>query len=89
MVLTTSAGASPLACSMRVLRSTMTWRCLPPNGHGIATPRIVTSWGRRKLTPRSKSCCSASPSPDSASCRIGTLEALKLMINGGPMPGGY
>ncbi len=89
MVLRTSAGASPLACSMRVFRSTITCRCLPPNGNGMATPRIVTSWGRRKLTPRSKSCCSASPSPDSASWRIGTLDALKLMISGGPVPGGY
>ncbi len=67
----------------------MTWRCLPPNGYGMATPGMVTSWGRRKLTPRSKSCCSARPSPESASWRIGTLEALKLMISGGPIPGGY
>jgi hypothetical protein len=50
---------------------------------------MVTSWGRRKFTPRSKSSCSASPSPDSASWRIGTLDALKLRMRGGVVPGGY
>ena len=54
----------------------MIWRCLPPYGHGTAAPGTVTSWVAWKLAAKSINCCSDSPSPESASCRIGTLEAL-------------
>ena len=41
-----------------------------------------------KLVASSNSVVSESLSLDSASCRIGTLEALKLRISGGVMPAG-
>lgn len=41
-----------------------------------------------KLLPRSYSCCSASVSLDSPSCRIGTVDALYVMMFGGSVPGG-
>ena len=46
------------------------------------------SWGRKKFKPRSLSCCSERPCPERVSWRIGTLEALQLMINGGKVLGG-
>ncbi len=73
-VLTTSIGARPFDCSSRGSRSTITCRCLPPYGYGIDAPGTVTSWVRRKLSPTSFS--SASDIPDSASWRIGTVDAL-------------
>ncbi len=85
---TTSIGASPFACSARVSRSTTIWRILPPNGSGTAAPWTVASCVRMKLLPRSYSCCSASVSLDSPSCRIGTVDALYVMMFGGSVPGG-
>ena len=41
-----------------------------------------------KFTLRSASCCSFKPLPEMPNWRIGTLEALKLMISGGRVPGG-
>jgi hypothetical protein len=72
----TSCADSPRACIAATSRSICTWRCLPPYGKGIAAPCTVTSGGRTVLTPRSNSACSDSPLPDSASCRIGTVDAL-------------
>src|SRR5207247_749087 len=71
---TTSAGDSPFDWSRRWSRSTMIWRCLPPYGYGIEAPGTVTSWVLRKLRPASLS--SDSESPDRASCRMGTVDAL-------------
>ena len=51
-------------------RSTMICWGLPPNGDDRAAPDAVASCGRSKLDARSYSCCSVSPSPDSASCRM-------------------
>jgi hypothetical protein len=48
----------------------------------------VTSFGRRPFTARSKRLCSGSVELPTASCRIGTLEALYRMMNGGVVPGG-
>ncbi len=74
--LTTSLGDRPLACKAAELMSTITWRTLPPYGSGTEEPCTVASWVRMKLLPRSNNCCSGSSSLDSASCRIGTDEAL-------------
>src|SRR3954454_11670683 len=54
----------------------------------IAAPATDANWGRMKLDASSNSVVSESLSLDRASCRIGTLEALKLKISGGVMPGG-
>ena len=85
---TTSAGASPRACSAGMSRSTDTTRILPPYGNGIAAPGMVTSCGRSWVTAASNTACSGSVGLDSASCTTGILEAEYLMISGGVMPGG-
>ncbi len=74
--LATSWPDSPRACSAVELRSIWIWRCLPPNGYGIAAPGTVTSGVRSWLMPMSARFCSVSPSPDSATWMIGTVEAL-------------
>jgi len=40
--LATSCPDSPRACNADRLRSICTWRCLPPNGYGMAAPGTVT-----------------------------------------------
>src|SRR5450631_893402 len=84
--LTTSVADSPFDCSNEGLRSTMICRCLPPYGYGMEAPGTVTNCVLRKLSPTSLR--SASERPDSANCRIGTEEALKLKIKGGWVPCG-
>ena len=54
----------------------------------MEAPATVASCMRRMLLPRSKISCSGMVSLDSASCRIGTLEALYESTNGGVVPGG-
>ncbi len=74
--LATSCPDRPRACSAVGLRSIWIWRSLPPNGYGIAAPGTVTSGVRNWLMAKSARFCSVRPSPDSASWRIGTVEAL-------------
>ena len=47
----------------------------PVDNCGAAPGTVASDW-RMKLVPKSFSCCSESPCPESASCRIGTLDAL-------------
>ena len=54
----------------------------------MAEPATVASCGRMKFCPESKISACESDLLDSASCMMGTLEALKLSTNGGVMPGG-
>src|SRR5579862_9423720 len=54
----------------------------------MAAPGTVANCTRRTLLPISNSSCSGIVSLDSASCRIGTLEALYDRMNGGAVPGG-
>jgi hypothetical protein len=72
----TSCADKPFDCSACGSRSICTWRWRPPDGYGIAAPGTVTRPGRIWLTAVSNSLPSDSPTPDSASCRIGTVEAL-------------
>ena len=74
MAFTTSAGESPLACSSVGWRSTMIWRCFPPYGQGMAAPGTVAMnrWIGREV----EQLLLGKSLPESASCRIGTLEAL-------------
>src|SRR5712672_2543138 len=51
-------------------------------------PATAANCGRMKLVAWSNSVVSDRLSLDRASCRIGTLEALKLKISGGVMPAG-
>ena len=74
--LTMSLGVSPNCCSFAGSRSTITWRCLPPYGYGSAAPCTVASCVRRKLLPRSKSCCSGSVLLESPNWMIGVVEAV-------------
>jgi hypothetical protein len=57
-------------------------------GKGIAAPATEANCGRMKLVASSNSVVSESALLESASCRIGTLEALKLRIVGGVTPAG-
>ena len=74
--LTTSIGDRLRSCSLRESISTMICRCLPPYGSGADAPGTVASCVFRKLLPKSNSSCSVSEADDSASRRIGTVEAL-------------
>jgi len=73
---TTSVGDRLRSCSLRVSMSIMIWRCLPPYGSGTDAPGTVASCVFRKLLPKSYSSCSVSDGDDSASRRIGTVDAL-------------
>src|SRR6202034_1483032 len=53
MVLTTSRGETLFDGMAAVFRSTMTVRCFPPYGYGMATPFTVTSCVRMKFCPMS------------------------------------
>ena len=46
-------------------------RCLPPYGHGMATPGMVTRRGRRKFTAASNTACSVMLGLDRPSWMIG------------------
>src|SRR5260221_4726239 len=69
-------------------RSTETTRCLPPYGYGTATPGTLMRPTRTVFKARSKVCCSESVLLLMPYCKIGTVEALYWMINGGVGAGG-
>ena len=52
-------------------------------------PCTVANWVRMKFVPKSFSCCSVKPAPESPSCNTGTLDALYWMTKGGVVPCGY
>src|SRR5271156_1433143 len=85
---TTSTGERPFDWSAVMLRSTMTFRCFPPYGYGMAVPGTLMRPTRIKFCPMSESCCSVASGADRPSCKIGTEEALYVMTKGGVIPGG-
>ena len=72
----TSCAESPRACSAAGSMSICMKRALPPKGSGIAAPGTVTSRVRTTVMATSPSACSVMPLPESAICRMGTVEAL-------------
>jgi hypothetical protein len=58
-----------LTASSDGLRLIITCRCFPPYGYGMTEPGTVTNCVRKKLRPRSLSCCSDIPYPEGASWR--------------------
>src|ERR1700743_1163604 len=52
-------------------------------------PCTVANCVRIKFWPKSLSCCSVNPLPDSPSCSTGTLDALYWITRGGCVPWGY
>ena len=84
----TSDADKPSARRRAGIRSTWICRVAPPNGNGIDAPATVASWARMNELPKSNSSDSPSLVDDSASCRIGTVEALYLSTSGGVMPDG-
>src|ERR1022692_1320199 len=86
--LMTSFGVNPFASSAAVSRSTDMTRCLPPNGHGMATPGMVTRRGRRKFTAVANTACSDIVALERPSWITGMADAEYLITSGGRVPGG-
>src|SRR6185437_279677 len=88
MAATTSCGARFFAFSAGKFRSTEITRVFPPYGHGTNAPRVVESPMRTWFAVTSNNSCSDIFGLLKLYCRIGTVDALYWMINGGWVPGG-
>ena len=77
-----------MLASARGSMSTLTWRCLPPNGAGVDRPGIGEQAHADEVEAVVEDLLLGQALADAVSCATGTLEALNWITLGGCMPGG-